>query len=275
MSLLRSLLLAIAFAVLAVADADAMVHHIESVLPRAGQRGTTIEVAIQGTHLQDVREVAFLRPGIQAIDIGPTKPMPSPRSFAHSGRADQEVRCKFVIAADCPLGRHPFRIRTASELTVLSTFWVVPLETIEEKEGKQGDNDVVAKATPIPRSCAVLGRITTQRQADVDVYRIAGKKGEHLSAEVASVWLTEMFYAGSEADLMLRLLDADGKELARNDDSDLHIQNPIASAGLPRDGHQLVGGKPPTFKGPAGRHPVAGSGTGGRPCSPSPRAEPR
>ena len=274
MSLLRSLLLAIAFAVLAVADADAMVHHIESVLPRAGQRGTTIEVAIQGTHLQDVREVAFLRPGIHAIDIGPTKPMPSPRSFAHSGRADQEVRCKFVIAADCPLGRHPFRIRTASELTVLSTFWVVPLETIEEKEGKQGDNDVITKAKPIPRSCAVLGRITTQRQADVDVYRIAGKKGEHLSAEVASVWLTEMFYAGSEADLMLRLLDADGKELARNDDSDLHIQDPITSAVLPRDGDYFVEVKQRIFKGSAGVNYVAQIGAHRRPLAVYPAGGP-
>jgi hypothetical protein len=267
MSLLRSLLLAVAFTACIATDARAMVHHIESVLPRAGQRGTTVEVTIQGTHLQDVREVVFFRPGIQAIDIGPTKSMPSPRSYAHSGRADEEFRCKFVIAPDCALGRHPFRIRTATELTVLSTFWVVSLPTIEEKEGKQGDNDVFARATLIPRNCAVLGRITTQRQADADVYRIAGKKGEHLSAEVASVWLTEMFYAGSEADLMLRLLDADGKELVRNDDSDLAIQDPIASTVLPRDGDYFVEVKQRIFKGSGGVNYVAQIGTHRRPLA--------
>lgn len=266
-AVLFSLSLSLAALTFAPTQADAMVHHIEGVLPRAGQRGTTVDMTIQGIYLKDVREVVFFRPGIEAVSIEPTKPMAQPRSFAHSGRAEEEFRCKFVIAPDCPLGRHPFRIRTATELTVVSTFFVVPLPTVAEDEKGQGGNDVLAKAAPIAMNTAVLGRIVTQRQADVDLYRVTGKKGEHLSAEVASVWLTESFYGDSETDLMLRLLDADGKELARNDDSDLHIQDPIASAVLPRDGDYFVEVRQRIFKGSGGVNYVAQIGTHRRPLA--------
>lgn len=267
-------LLAAGSAFVAPLPARAMVHHIECVLPRAGQRGTTVEVAIQGIYLKDVREVVFFRPGIEAVSFEPMKPMASPRGFAHGGRAEEVVRCKFVIAPECPLGRHPFRIRTATELTVVSTFWVVPLKTVEENEGTQGDNDVIAKAMPIATNTAVLGKITTQRQADADVYRVAGKKGEHLSAEVASVWLTEAFYGSSETDLMLRLLDADGKELARNDDSDLHLQDPIVSTVLPRDGDYFVEVRQRIFKGAGAVHYLAQIGTHRRPLAVYPAGGP-
>lgn len=261
------LLLVVAPLAFAPAQAGAMVHHIESVLPRAGQRGTTVDVTIQGVYLKDVREVVFFRPGIEAVSIEPTKPMAQPRSFAHSGRSEEEFHCKFVIAADCPLGRHPFRIRTATELSVASTFWVVPLPTMAEDEKTPGNNDVPAKATPIAANTAVLGRIVTQRQADVDLYRVACKKGAHLSAEVASVWLTESFYGDSETDLMLRLLDSDGKELARNDDSDLNIQDPIVSTIVPRDGDYFVEVRQRIFKGTGGVNYVAQIGTYRRPLA--------
>ncbi|MCE9604340.1 MAG: serine protease [Planctomycetia bacterium] len=256
------------------ASAGPMVHHIESVLPRAGQRGTTVDVVIQGIYLKDVREVIFFRPGIEAVSIESTRPMQSPHGTAHGGRAEEEVHCKFVIGADCPLGMHPFRLRTATELTVVSTFWVTPLATVDEKEPRQGENDLPAKALPIGANVAVLGSIDTGRFADVDLYRVAGKKGAHLSAEVASVWLTESFYAGSEADLMLRLLDADGKELARNDDSDLHIQDPIVSTILPRDGDYFVEVRQRIFKGASGVHYLAQIGTHRRPIAVYPAGGP-
>ena len=46
-----------------------MLVHIERVSPRVAQRGTTVEVTIQGMCLKDAREVAFFRPGIRAVGI--------------------------------------------------------------------------------------------------------------------------------------------------------------------------------------------------------------
>ena len=86
----------------------------------------------------------------------------------------------------------------------------------------------------------VRGRMDMNRVPDVDVYRVSGKAGEHLSVEVDSVLLTEKHYAELEFDLMVRLLDARGRELARNDDSALHVQDPMVSTILPRDGDYFV-----------------------------------
>jgi hypothetical protein len=47
-------------------EAGAMLKHLERVSPRIGQRGTTVEISIQGAHLDDPREIIFDRPGIRA-----------------------------------------------------------------------------------------------------------------------------------------------------------------------------------------------------------------
>ena len=109
-------------------------------------------------------------------------------------------------------------------------------------------NDTPATAEIVAVNTTVHGRMDTDKRADVDLYRVSGNAGRHLSVEIDSVWLTERHYAESEFDLTLRLLDSDGKELARNDDSALHLQDPIASVVLPRDGDYFVEIKQRVFK---------------------------
>lgn len=230
------------------AVAGPMVHHIEAVWPRCGTRGTTVEVTIHGVSLKQPREIIFYRPGIRAIDFEQLPPYEPPISMHHSGRIEEGVRCKFVIAPDCPVGEHPFRLRTATELTGLSTFAVTRFPTIDEAEAQRGDNDTLAKARPVPMNVTVRGQMSSDRSPDVDVYRVSGHAGEHLSVEVDSVWLTEKHYAELEFDLLARLLDDRGRELARNDDSALHVQDPMLSALLPRDGDYFVEVRQPIYR---------------------------
>ncbi|WP_395737584.1 serine protease [Prosthecobacter sp.] len=231
----------------APAVVNAMVHHIEAVTPRAGQRGTTVEVILDGAYLKDPREVLFFRPGIKCVEVKALPPMRR-NSLHHGGYREDQVQCTFEIAPDCPLGLHPLKLRTATELTTLSTFAVTAYPVYHEVEQKQGVNDATASAEVVPLGSSVHGRIDSVRLSDVDLYRVSGKAGQHLSVEVDSVWLTERHYAESEFDLMVRLLDANGKELARNDDSALHLQDPIASIVLPKDGDYLVEIKQRVFK---------------------------
>ena len=44
-------------------------YHIERTLPRFGQRGTSVEVTIQGAIIEEPREIIFFRPGIQAVQF--------------------------------------------------------------------------------------------------------------------------------------------------------------------------------------------------------------
>ena len=237
--------------------AGPMVHHIEYVTPRAGQRGTTVEVTIEGSFIKEAKEALFYRPGIRCVELKSLPLLPEPRSTIHGGFIEGNVTAKFQIDADCPLGLHPFKLRTATELTTLSTFAVTRFPIVKEAQEDQ----------TVPMTSAVLGRMDTKQVGDVDVYRVTGRQGEHLSVEVDSVWLTEKFYAGSEFDLTARILDASGKELARNDDSALHLQDPVLSTLLPADGEYRVEVKQRVFNSGGNCYYIAHIGSNHRPLA--------
>ena len=191
---------------------------------------------IQGVELNDVREAIFYRGGIEAVEISAAAAIPN-RSLHHGARIEQEVTCKFRIAADCPVGVHAFRLRTARELTTVSTFRVTPFPVVAEAEPSRGKNDLPSQAETIPSgNVTIAGQI----QGDADCFRVTRKAGERISVEVDSVWLTEIAYGEAENDLSVQILDEQGKLLARNDDSMLHVQDPILSTLAPRDGNYIV-----------------------------------
>jgi hypothetical protein len=239
------------------AFAGPMVHHIEFVTPRAGQRGTTVEVTLEGAYIKEAREVLFYHPGIRCTGVKVLPSLPQPRGTIHGGFIEDQVQCRFEIDADCPLGLHPFKLRTATELSTLSTFAVTRFPVVKETQEDQ----------PVSINSTVLGRMDTNQTADVDVYRVNGKRGEHLSVEVDSVWLTEKFYAGSEFDLRVRILDANGKELARNDDSALHLQDPVVSTLLPAEGEYRVEVKQRVFSSGGNCYYLAHIGSNHRPLA--------
>ncbi|MDB5387866.1 MAG: peptidase domain protein [Planctomycetaceae bacterium] len=217
-----------------------MLFHIEVVTPRVGQRGTTVELLIQGACLANPREVVFYRPGIRAIEIEALPKLQYPQGRAHGGRAEEQVRCRFEIAPDCPLGEHPFRIRTATDLTSLATFQVTPFPVVDENEKGNNSNDTLETALPVTPNVSVRGRIGPSNRGDVDLYRVPAVAGGRLSVEVDSVRIAEDHYGGSEFDLAVRILDETGRELASNDDSALHVQDPLIAVKLPRDGVAYV-----------------------------------
>lgn len=235
--LVLCLALAIVFVLgIPAAEAGPVQRHLEEVLPRAGQRGTTVDVTIRGVALEDVREAIFYRGEIEGVEFSAAKSIPT-RGLMHGARMDQEVTCRFRIAADAPLGVHPFRLRTARELTTVSTFAVTPFPIVKETEEGRGKNDTADRAEAVP-----AGNVTVAAElhGDIDTYRVSRKAGERISVEIDSVWLADVAYADSEYDLTLQIVDEQGTVLGRNDDSALHVQDPILSVLAPRDGDYFV-----------------------------------
>jgi hypothetical protein len=224
----------------ASAAAGAMLLHVETVSPRVGQRGTTVEITIQGICLKDPREVVFYRPGIKATEIQALPKVRFPSGLAHGGRIEEQIRCKFEIAPDCVPGEYPFRIRTATEITSLGTFHVSPFPAIDEDEKGYNTNDTLATALPVTPNVSVRGKMGPSNRGDVDLYRVPAVAGQRLSAEVDSVRIADIHYGGSEYDLSVRILDESGRELAANDDNPLHLQDPLVAARLPRNGFAFV-----------------------------------
>ncbi|NQW49224.1 MAG: hypothetical protein HQ464_15800, partial [Planctomycetes bacterium] len=134
---------AVCWAAIVAQPAAAHWNNFNSVRPRCGQAGTTVEVTISGSWLVDPQEFIFYRPGIRAVEI------------SYDGKPEGgTLKCKFEIAPDCPLGEHPFRIRTRTQLTNAATFHISPFPVVEEmeedKERKTRDNDSLATSMAVP-----------------------------------------------------------------------------------------------------------------------------
>ena len=212
---------------MAPVSAQGLLKHIERVTPRIAQRGTTVEVTIQGGWLKEPREVIFSTPGLRAIEIEPLPSLQPPITLAHGGRIEDQMKCRFEIAADCLAGEHQFRIRTADQLSTLATFHVSPFPVVDAPDVP---HHTIATALPVPLNVT----IRQNRSADgLHLFKVPAAPGTRLTAEVEAVRLADVHYGDSEFDLALRILDANGRELAANDDNPLHLQDPFISLKLP------------------------------------------
>lgn len=233
--------------------------HIEAVLPRVGQQGTEVEVTIQGKYLDDPQDLIFFRQGIRVVNlqqlpdlqqfddrgvINPITKRPGGRPFY--GQVVEQVRVRLAIDKNCPIGLHPFKMRTGKHLTTLSFFWVTPFQVQHEAEMTTPHpnpffNNSAAEAEPINRrNTTIFGYIEPAQQADIDVFRIRRKKGERISVEVNAVRLSTLWWSREELDLMVRILDENGRELAMSDDSPMHVQDPVLAIAAPADGEYFI-----------------------------------
>src|SRR5688572_3885580 len=113
---------------------------LTSVLPRGGQRGSEIEVTLGGDRLVDAQELFLYQPGLTVKKLVATT---------------QAVKASVAIAPDAPLGEHKLRVRTASGVTELHTFWVGALPSLDEKE----PNTDFATPQKIDLNVTALGKI--------------------------------------------------------------------------------------------------------------------
>jgi hypothetical protein len=228
---------------------------VDYLLPRGGSRGATVEVEIHGFSLENPREVLFYESGITAGAI-----------FTPFARPGDGFKVKFQIAPDCPIGEHVLRVRTATGLTDAVTFWVSRFPTVYEFEDKIGQNDTIERAKPVPPNVTVEGQILPGPDADIDMYRLDVREGQHVSVEVESARLGTL-HQGGENDLAVRILDASGKEIGRNDDSALYVQDPVLSIVAPKTGSYYIEIKQQIFYPPRQAYYRAHIGTFSRPTA--------
>jgi hypothetical protein len=228
---------------------------IDYVLPRGGSRGATVEVEFHGFSLENPKQVLFYGSGITTAG-----------DFMPYAKPGDGFKIKFQIAKDCPVGEHVLRVRTATGLTDAVTFWVSRFPTIYEFEDKIGQNDTIEKAKPVSPNVTVEGQILPGPDADVDVYRVDVKEGQRVSVEVEAARLGTLHFGG-ENDLAVRILDASGKELGRNDDSALYVQDPVLSVVAPKTGSYFIELKQQIFYPPRQAYYRAHIGTFSRPTA--------
>lgn len=212
MSIRRALVLAVV--ALVSAPAWSASPSLGNFSPAGGQRGTEVETLINGARLSDIKEILFHRPGIEVVKLEVV--------------SDNQAKAKLKIAADAPLGEYPARIRTATGLTELKTFYVGPYAGISEKEL----NSDFKTPQKINLGVTVHGVVEYE---DVDYFAVEAKKGERISAEVEAIRLGQVLF-----DPFVAILDAKRFELSGADDTALALQDGFASIVAPADGTYVI-----------------------------------
>ncbi|MBI5395176.1 MAG: pre-peptidase C-terminal domain-containing protein [Verrucomicrobia bacterium] len=197
--------------------------HLNSIAPPGAQRGTETELRFNGARLDDAQEILFHNSGFEVLKITEAK-------------ADHIV-AKVKLAADCRLGEHLVRIRTATGISSLQTLHVSPFPQVEEVE----PNIEPEKAQKVALNVTVNGHITNE---DVDYYRIGAKKGQRLSAEIEGMRIARGMF-----DPFIAILDAAGNVISRADDTALALQDGAVTVIAPADGEYLVQVRETSFGG--------------------------
>jgi hypothetical protein len=203
-------------------------HMLDYVLPRGGTVGTTVDVTLKGRYLDDPREIVFYDNGVKAINV---------KAGAKPG---EEVKAQFQIAPNARAGEHVLRLRTATGLTEAMTFWVDRFPTVMETEKKIGDNDTPEKAQSVAMNTTVEGQILPGDRPDIDTYWMRVDEGQRISVEVDAVRLGTLHFSQGDADLSVRILDDQGKVVAKADDSAMYVQDPVVSIVSPHTGNYYI-----------------------------------
>ena len=197
-----------------VATAHAASPGLGSIRPYGGQRGTEIEVTLAGSRFSDAQELLLYDPGISVT--------------GWTVESDTAVKAKLAIAADCRLGIHRMRVRTATGITNLRTFHVGALPEISETEPNSDFNAPQA----IEPGVTINGVVESE---DVDYFAIDLKKDQRITAEVEGIRLGTTFF-----DPYLAIMDQGRFELASSDDAALVWQDGVVSLVAPEDGRYVI-----------------------------------
>ena len=193
---------------------DAASPSLGAIQPRGGQRGTELPILFSGGNLSDAKEILFYTPGFTVSKLEVAN--------------NNQVKATIKIAPDTRLGEHLMRVRTATGISEMRTFWVGALPTVQEKE----PNSDFASPQKIPLNVTVHGVVDNE---DVDYFAVEAKKGHRISVEIEGMRLGNTLF-----DPYIAILDSNRFELATSDDTSLLKQDGCLSIVAPADGTYIV-----------------------------------
>ena len=194
---------------------------LKSVSPEWIQRGTTIEVVVAGENLGGVTQILFNGDvGLSATNVPAAPPPAKPTVTVESTgggisraepasppREEKRLVVKVTAAADAALGARELRVVAPGGVSNPLNFNVGQWPEIGEKE----NNTSTPQGQMVDLPAAISGVISASAQSDA--YRFKAAKGQEMVFEV------DASRRGSPLDSSLAVLDAKGKELARNEDA--------------------------------------------------------
>jgi hypothetical protein len=204
----------IAFGMLVASRPAAATPAITRIEPAGAPRGAELEVVIRGRDLADPQELCFERGGVEVAAL--------------EGGDGATVKARLRIAADCPLGPHPLRVRTKDGLSELRSFRV----GFFEQQAEQEPNGDLAAAETLGLPRTIAGVIKAE---DVDCFKVHVLAGGRIAAAVDAVRLDQQML-----DPHLEIVDSQGFVVAARDDHPLLGQDSMLAVTVPNEGDYTV-----------------------------------
>ena len=201
--------------------------NLRDILPVGLVRGESVALHLYGERLDDAR-------ALQSYD-GPGLVFSAPK-ILNAG----EIEVPVQVAADCPLGEHRVRLRTATGWSYIRTLWVGTEPRLAETE----PNNEMEKAQKVTLPVGLEGEVKSE---DVDLFAVDLAKGQRLTAVVESIRLGRTLL-----DLHVSVLDGKRFELAASDDTALLGQDPFVSVAAPEAGTYFVQVREAAYEGADG-----------------------
>ena len=191
--------------------------------------GEPVKVRARGLRLEGVTEVRSMTPGVTATLLSQGKvglPTGVPAEKAGDTQVEFEIRFSADLTVPAPPDMAVVLVAPHGE-TPLCLPLLAADRGLVEVEPNPGFDKAHVLSLPAGAPLSILGAI--ERPLDVDVFRLAGKAGEHLRVFVTAHSL------GSLLDPLLTLHDADGAPIATADDGD-GSRDPQFGITVPRTG---------------------------------------
>lgn len=199
---------------------------ITELQPRGAERGHSFTLTITGRNLAaDARIASTL-----------------PASFTPVNAARQMDGMAGAIAfivepkPDVAPGVYPIRVESSKGISNVLLFTIGTFPEVAEEESlpysRPNRNDSIETAQPIQLSPVTVNGAL--RGPERDVFRVYGKAGERRVFEI------EARRCGSAIDPVLRILDGNGKQLARSDDAPGAGLDPRIDFTFPHEGNYYV-----------------------------------
>ena len=201
---------------------------LKTIFPQGLQAGTSTEITIGGTELEETTTLHFSHPGLtaepiehSATEYSPAKPNP--------------VRYRITATPETPAGIYEVCAQTRLGLTAPRAFVVSHLP-----EKNHGTNHSPETAETLPVDSIINGHADNTA---IDHYKITLAQGQtvylHCQAQVID----------SRLDPTLVLLSPDGHELARDNDRSTHNRDASITFKAPTAGSYLIKIHDVTFSG--------------------------
>ena len=230
----RNIILVILFTLLAV-PLYAQKLSMGYLYPAGGQVGTTVEIEAGGLNINKAVKVLFSHPNIKG-EIEPIKESATSKrrrrrlNDQSSPQLADKVKIKITIGENVPCGLYDLRLQGPKGVSNMLPFEVSSYPNFLENKNSWPKRPNEVYSLPV----VLCGYVSP---GGVDYFRFSGRKGETIVAAVKGRQLVPYIADAVPGwfQPVIKILDAQGKEIAYSDDYYHHV-DPVIITTLPKDG---------------------------------------